>query len=535
MGFLNEMLAADEVYVPDISVIVDGSLRESVIRGEVRGKVLIHSLIVRFFEEEEKKGSSIGKLGIEELEYINDAITKMGLTDFVRIEYIDTVPREVARVDDIDIIAREVARELGATLVTSDQTMKSVCEVMKIKYLYLGKEKTISELEKMFQLERGLMSVHLKEDVVPLGKRGKPGAWEMVPLGTEPMRREQLEKMVRELISMAHRSNDTVIEVRRDHSLIIQHKDVRIVAVFPPVSDGIEITAVKPLVKRRIEDYSLHPKVLARLEEGAEGILIAGSPGAGKTTFAQALAEFYLSKNKIVKTIESPRDMILPPQVTQLSKTMASSEEIHDILLLSRPDYTIFDEMRDTADFQVYVDLRLAGIGMVGVVHATTPIDAIQRFIGRVELGMLPSIMDTIIFMDKGDVSKVYSLEMAVKIPEGMREQDLARPVVTVRDFISGDAEYEVYVFGEETFVVPIKEKRQGRSQHADYRVISRIARTLRKYVPPSELSIEYGGPNMVVIKVPEGYMGITISRVLPKLENLKRKYNIDIKVEPRD
>ncbi len=311
------------------------------------------------------------------------------------------------------------------------------------------------------------------------------------------MRREQLEKMVRELISMAHRSNDTMIEVRRDHSLIIQHKDIRVVAVFPPVSDGIEITAVKPLVKRRIEDYSLHPKVLARLEEGgAEGILIAGSPGAGKTTFAQALAEFYLSKNRIVKTIESPRDMTLPPQVTQLSKTMASSEEIHDILLLSRPDYTIFDEMRDTADFQVYVDLRLAGIGMVGVVHATTPIDAIQRFIGRVELGgMLPSIMDTIIFMDKGDVSKVYSLEMSVKIPEGMREQDLARPVVTVRDFINGDAEYEVYVFGGGDVRGAHKGGGRGlRPSMGDYRVISRIARTLRKYVPPSELSIEYGG-----------------------------------------
>jgi len=61
-----------------------------------------------------------------------------------------------------------------------------------------------------------------------------------------------------------------------------------------------------------------------------------------------------------VKTVESPRDMELSPPITQLSKNLATSEEIHDILLLSRPDYTIFDEMRDTADFQLYVDLRLA-------------------------------------------------------------------------------------------------------------------------------------------------------------------------------
>ncbi len=105
------------------------------------------------------------------MEYISDALNKMGLTDSVRIEYIDTVPREVGRTDDVDVIAREVARELGATLVTSDQTTKNICEIMRVKYLYLGKDKP-AELERMFQLEGGLMSVHLKEDVAPPWARG---------------------------------------------------------------------------------------------------------------------------------------------------------------------------------------------------------------------------------------------------------------------------------------------------------------------------------------------------------------------------
>ena len=59
-----------------------------------------------------------------------------------------------------------------------------------------------------------------------------------------------------------------------------------------------------------------------------------------------------------------------------------------DILLLVRPDYTIFDEVRRAQDFEVFADMRLAGVGMVGVVHASSPLDAIQRFMGRVELGM---------------------------------------------------------------------------------------------------------------------------------------------------
>ena len=107
------------------------------------------------------------------------------------------------------------------------------------------------------------------------------------------------------------------------------------------------------------------------------------------STFAQALAEHYAGLNKIVKTIEAPRDLILPDNITQYAISHGDAQEIHDILLLSRPDYTVFDEMRNTADFRLFADLRLSGIGLAGVVHATNPIDAIQRFVGRIELGTM--------------------------------------------------------------------------------------------------------------------------------------------------
>ena len=108
-------------------------------------------------------------------------------------------------------------------------------------------------------------------------------------------------------------------------------------------------------------------------------ILIAGAPGMGKSTFAQALATFYANQNRTVKTIEAPRDLILKDNVTQYAVSHGDLAEIHDILLLSRPDNTVFDEMRNTPDFMLYADLRLSGIGLAGVVHATTPIDANRK------------------------------------------------------------------------------------------------------------------------------------------------------------
>ena len=72
-----------------------------------------------------------------------------------------------------------------------------------------------------------------------------------------------------------------------------------------------------------------------------------------------------------------------------------------------RPDYTIFDEVRKEKDFQTFADMRLAGVGMVGVVHASDPISAVQRFIGRVELGMITNIIDTIIFDRRSNIKSL--------------------------------------------------------------------------------------------------------------------------------
>ena len=81
-----------------------------------------------------------------------------------------------------------------------------------------------------------------------------------------------------------------------------------------------------------------------------------------------------------------PRDLNVQPEITQYTALEGDMAKTGDILLLVRPDFTVFDEMRVTNDFKIYADNRLAGVGMVGVVHATKPIDAIQRFIGRIEL-----------------------------------------------------------------------------------------------------------------------------------------------------
>ena len=437
-----------EVYIPDTSVIASGVLRRLVVDGRISGKLLLPRELISHYEALAKSGRSVGIVGLDELKIVKATAPSKG------VEIVLTSLGR--RVDDVDTAIREYALEAGATLITASKIHYAAAEAVGVKALYIPPSRAkLTLLEKFF--DKRTMSVHLKEGARPVAKKGRPGHWVLTTLSSDTLTREDIEAIADEVMEAARTSPDAVVEIDRAGSTIVQLGDYRIIIARPPMSDGWEITAVRPLAKPRLEDYNLPEKLLRRLDERAEGILIAGAPGMGKTTFAQALAEHYASKGKVVKTIESPRDMRLPPDVTQYSKVYASPEELHDILLLSRPDYTVFDEMRTDEDFKLYVDLRLAGIGMVGVVHATSPIDAIQRFIGRVELGMIPSVVDTVIFIEDGGVRKVYELGMTVKLPTGLREAELARPVIEVRDYLTSDLEYEIYTFGEQTVVVPVR------------------------------------------------------------------------------
>lgn len=379
------------------------------------------------------------------------------------------------------------------------------------------------EFEKYF--DEQTMSVHLREGAIALAKKGKPGKWQMVEAGKENLTREKVKAMAQEILEGIEHFGKSFLEIEREGSSIVQLGEYRIVIVRMPFSDGWEITAVKPVAKLNLEDYKLEAGLKERLVEKAEGILIAGSPGEGKTTLARALAEHYASLGRIVKTVESPRDMLLSNRITQYSLNYGEKEEIYDVLLLSRPDNTIFDEMRNTEDFQLFADLRLAGIGMVGVLHATNPIEAIQRFIGRIEMGVIPQIIDTVVFVKDGVVSKTLGLKMKVKVPTGMAEADLARPVVEVRDFFSQKLEFELYTYGEQTVVIPVEKEESGVRKLVEEKIKEKLGEYSRT------MEVEVVSDNKAVIYVPEPAMARIIGKQGKEVEKIERELGLSIDV----
>lgn len=517
-------IAGEQVFIPDFSAVIQGSVSRLAEKGVVKGRVVIHKAIVTLLELMAAKGYATGYAGLEELRKLRE-LHEAGK---IELEYAGerTSKFSTPEVSDITIIevngaVRELALSVGGTVVTGDRVEYEVCKSLGIPALLVEKEKAEQlEFEKYFTPDT--MSVHLKEGTVPVAKVGRPGDWKYVKLDVKPLTRADVERMANEIIEEARRRSDAFIEIDRAGSTIVQLGAYRIIITRPPLSDGWEITAVRPVKKLRLEDYNLPPELIKRLNEHAEGILIAGAPGMGKTTFAQALAEYYMKMNKVVKTIESPRDMVLPNEITQYSKHYASIGELHDILLLSRPDYTVFDEMRTDEDFKLYADLRLAGIGMIGVVHATSPIDAIQRFIGRVDLGMIPSIVDTVIFLKNGRVEKVYEVRMTVKLPTGLREAELSRPVVEVRDFLTGELEYEIYTFGEQTVVVPVKKLRHEKPEWQE------LAERIRNAIPGCGVRVTEDG---LVVELSKDLLR-TYRRKISRFRKLCEKADAQLRLE---
>ncbi len=518
-----------EKIVPDTCILVEALVSAQVEKKQLSIKeIIIHEATLAELEHQANAGKAIGFIGLDEIKHLREMADQKLFTLRFSGRRPSAAETRMAAQGEIDALIRQLAYEEDATLLTADHVQAKTAEARGIKVLLFHNEKNRQErslqIETFFDTQT--MSVHLREGVTPFAKKGVPGKWEFVMLSEKELTEEDLKKISSEIITEANSRKDSFLELERDGSTIAQLGPYRIVILHPPLSDGWEITAVRPVKKLSLDDYKLSEKLKQRIAAHAEGVLVAGAPGQGKTTFAQALAEYYAAKGKIVKTIEAPRDMVLPQSITQLSVSKATPEELHDILLLTRPDYTVFDEMRNTKDFALFADLRLAGVGLIGVIHATKALDAIQRFIGRTELGVIPHVIDTILFIKEGTVHTVLSIQMLVKVPEGMTEADLARPVVVVSDFETEKPVAELYSYGEETVVVPVTE-------HAESGARKLAAKTVEHALQrfSTQVKVELTGDHNATVYVPEKDIGAVIGKEGATVTRLEKELGLHLDV----
>ncbi|MCH7966277.1 MAG: Flp pilus assembly complex ATPase component TadA [Thaumarchaeota archaeon] len=514
--------------VVDTSVIINGQLIAQIEAGSIKNSEIIIPQAV--FDELQSQASSKKKqgfVGLEKILKLNELSVSYGLSVVLKGTHLSVDDVKLAQSGRIDAIITDIAKQNNAILYTSDNVQHLLAKAEGIETVFLKSVVKDEALEFMKFFDANTMSVHLKENRYPLAKKGKPGSFLLTKLSDDILSRDYLELISSQILDMTNVSDSSTIEISMTGASVIQHGDYRIAITHPPFSESFEITIVHPIVKLSLEDYEISDALMKRFSDRAEGILISGAPGSGKSTLASGLANFYQNKGKIVKTFESPRDLQVDPGITQYGKLDGSFDNSADILLLVRPDYTIFDEIRRQEDFRTFADLRLTGVGMVGVVHANSPLDAIQRFIGKIELGLIPNVLDTVVFLKDGRIEKVYDLELKVKVPSGMTESDLARPVIEIRNFADNVLEHEIYTFGEENVIVPVVKRIQkvGIEKLAE----DKIKEIFKRY--DSHAEVEILSDNRVKVFVDEQYIPSIIGKGGSNINEIEKLLKIHVDV----
>ena len=526
--------------IPDTSAIIIGAVSDIIENEDLDyPEIIVPEAVVCELEHQANANRSEGLKGLKELQKLQRLQYEGELAITFKGKRPTNYDIRYAKSGEIDSIIRDLARSEFGTLLTNDKVQSEVAKSQGIPVYYYEQkyvEKKLS-IEKFFDDET--MSIHLKENVVPMAKKGTPGNIDFVVLSEKPYTHGELKKIVDEILDKAKSDSKTYLESEKEGSFVVQSREYRISIAYPPFSEGLEITVVKPVANISLEEYHLSDKLLERIRTNAEGILISGSPGAGKSTFVQAIAKYYSSKlNKIVKTMESPRDLQLPDEITQYGPLEGSMENTADVLLLVRPDYTIYDELRKNTDFNIFADMRLAGVGMIGVVHATRPIDAIQRIASRVELGVIPSIVDTSIYIENGKVTSVYETKMTVKVPTGMKEADLARPVIEVRDAETGELKNEIYTYGEQTIVMDMDlvngtESGEKFKSSVDKIAEKEILRKIKRILPKkAKVDVEVISPERANIYIPEDFVPKIIGKNGKRIAEIEEEVGISLGVE---
>ncbi len=518
-------------YVADTSVLIDGRISQMLERGDIEegSVIIIPEAAMAELEAQANRGKLTGIQGLEEVAKVREFCQTKGISLLFLGDRPSPEQIRLAKAGEIDAMIRRVAEDENATLITSDRVQYTVAVAKGIKAIYVKQERIKPEDTVIMSFfTEDTASVHLREGVKPYAKRGRIGDLKLVEIGDEPMSLQELQEIAHEILEAARQDEESSIEIEREGVTVVQLRELRIAIAERPFADRMEITAVRPVAKLSIDDYGVSEELKNRFVEKQRGILIAGPPGAGKSTFAASVANYLMEKGFMVKTMESPRDLMVGDEITQYAPLEGDMRLTADVLLLVRPDYTIYDEVRKSSDFQVFADMRLAGVGMIGVTHATRAIDAVQRMIGRVELGVIPQVVDTVIFIDAGKIEKVYELRFTVKVPHGMFEADLARPVIEVIDFESKEVEYEIYTYGEQVVVMPVKMEKEE-----EEKLKRKVEKAISSYV--SNYEIEVLSNSRAVIRVPPDEIPSLLGKKGRRIKKIEDSLKMGIDVQPME
>jgi len=299
--------------VVDTSIIINGQLIILIESGKIKNsEIIIPQAVFDELQSQASQKKEQGFIGLEAIKKLKEISGNFELVISLSGSHPTSEDIHMAGSGRIDAIIKDVAKQNQAILYTSDNVQHLVAQAEGLESVFVKPIPKNITLEFLKFFDSETMSVHLKENMPPMAKKGKPGSFVLTKLNDEILTREYLQLITSQILETTS-SDSSTVEISKTGAYVIQYNDYRIAITKPPFSEAFEITIVHPIVKLTLDDYAISKELMKRFSDRAEGIIISGPPGSGKSTLASSLANFYHNTGKIVKTFESPRDLQVDP------------------------------------------------------------------------------------------------------------------------------------------------------------------------------------------------------------------------------
>ncbi len=194
-------------FLPDTSVLVNGKILDYIEDGTLMNyrptehlqpmegdqlEIVLSRIVLAEIENQANHTKACGSFSIE----IIEDLYKLVKDHKIMIRVCGKRPSwDELRMNpggELDALIRRDAQEEGAILVTADNIQATMALVEGIEVLYVQNlpegiggldDKKLHKIQDFF--DDTTMSVHLRAHCVPLAKRGRPGEWQLEPIGDE--------------------------------------------------------------------------------------------------------------------------------------------------------------------------------------------------------------------------------------------------------------------------------------------------------------------------------------------------------------
>jgi ATPase len=119
-----------------------------------------------------------------------------------------------------------------------------------------------------------------------------------------------------------------------------------------------------------------------------------------------------------------------------------------------------------------------------------------------------------------------------VKVPHGLVEEDLARPVIVIEDWDTGEPAYEIYTFNRQVVTVPLEgaEGDEGAESGIERVAKQEIEREIRS-VARGHVEVELKGSNTAIVWVEDDDISYVIGKGGGRISQIEDRLGIDIDV----